>query len=67
MSGIGKDPVHCLSAFQERGAEAGAVKRDGRLLGVDLAALRARLLESRDRIAATAGIASDGSWTPPPR
>ncbi|MFC5833866.1 amidohydrolase family protein [Nonomuraea insulae] len=44
-----------------------AVKRDGRLLGLDLAALRARLLESRDRIAAAAGIAVDGSWTPPTR
>ncbi|MEU8635839.1 amidohydrolase family protein [Amycolatopsis sp. NPDC048633] len=41
-----------------------AVKRDGRLLGVDLPALRARLLESRDRIAAAAGVAVDGSWTP---
>ncbi|MEU7859163.1 amidohydrolase family protein [Nonomuraea sp. NPDC049141] len=44
-----------------------AVKRHGRLLGVDLAALRGRLLESRDRIAAAAGIAVDGSWTPPTR
>ncbi|WP_370962673.1 amidohydrolase family protein [Amycolatopsis sp. cg9] len=41
-----------------------AVKRDGRLLGVDLPALRARLLASRDRIAAAAGIAVDGSWVP---
>lgn len=41
-----------------------AVKRDGRLLGVDLPALRTRLLESRDRIAAAAGIAVDGSWMP---
>jgi 5-methylthioadenosine/S-adenosylhomocysteine deaminase len=41
-----------------------AVKRDGKLLGVDLPALRARLLESRDRIAAAAGVAVDGSWTP---
>ncbi|WP_410614614.1 amidohydrolase family protein [Amycolatopsis sp. lyj-109] len=41
-----------------------AVKRHGRLLGVDLPALRARLLESRDRIAAAAGIAVDGSWRP---
>jgi 5-methylthioadenosine/S-adenosylhomocysteine deaminase len=41
-----------------------AVKRDGRLLGVDLPALRARLLASRDRIASAAGIATDGSWTP---
>lgn len=43
------------------------VKRDGRLLGVDLPALRTRLVESRDRIAAAAGIAVDGSWTPPTR
>ena len=40
-----------------------AVKRGGKLLGVDLPGLRARLLESRDRIAAAAGIALDGSWT----
>jgi 5-methylthioadenosine/S-adenosylhomocysteine deaminase len=44
-----------------------AVKRDGRLLGIDLPALRTRLLESRDRIAAAAGITTDGSWTPPTR
>ncbi|MEV4314920.1 amidohydrolase family protein [Actinocrispum sp. NPDC049592] len=41
-----------------------AVKRDGRLLGVDLPALRAQVLASRDRIAAAAGIAIDGSWAP---
>ncbi|MGV9360089.1 amidohydrolase family protein [Amycolatopsis sp. NPDC003731] len=41
-----------------------AVKRHGRLLGLDLPALRTRLLESRDRIAAAAGIAVDGSWQP---
>jgi 5-methylthioadenosine/S-adenosylhomocysteine deaminase len=41
-----------------------AVKRDGRLLGVDLPALRARLLASRDRVAAAAGIPVDGSWIP---
>jgi cytosine/adenosine deaminase-related metal-dependent hydrolase len=41
-----------------------AVKRDGRLLGLDFPALRTRLLESRDRIAAAAGIAVDGSWQP---
>ena len=41
-----------------------AVKRDGRLLGVDLPALRARLLASRDRIATAAGITIDGSWLP---
>lgn len=40
------------------------VKRGGRLLGVDLPALRTRLLGSRDRIAAAAGVAVDGSWTP---
>jgi hypothetical protein len=32
------------------------VKRDGALVGVDLPALMARLLESRDRIAAAADI-----------
>ncbi|WP_329048148.1 amidohydrolase family protein [Amycolatopsis sp. NBC_01488] len=41
-----------------------AVKHNGKLLDVDLPALRARLLASRDRIAAAAGIAVDGSWTP---
>lgn len=40
------------------------VKRDGRLLDGDLPTLRARLLESRDRIVAAADIAVDGSWTP---
>jgi len=42
-----------------------AVKRHGQLLGVDLPALRTRLLASRDRIAAAAGITTDGSWLPP--
>ncbi|WP_329061893.1 amidohydrolase family protein [Amycolatopsis sp. NBC_01480] len=42
------------------------VKRDGRLLGVDLPALQARLLASRDRIAAAAGVPLDGSWRPGP-
>ena len=41
------------------------VKRDGRLVGVDLPALNSRLLESRNRIAAAAGIPLDGSWRPP--
>ncbi|MGW4529070.1 amidohydrolase family protein [Amycolatopsis sp. NPDC004378] len=41
-----------------------AVKRDGKLLDVDLPAVRDRLRESRDRVAAAAGIAVDGSWTP---
>jgi 5-methylthioadenosine/S-adenosylhomocysteine deaminase len=44
-----------------------AVKRDGRLLGVDLPALRTRLLDSRARIAAAAGIPIDGSWVPSTR
>lgn len=39
-----------------------AVKRNGRLVGVDLPTLRVRLLESRDRIATAAGIRVDGSW-----
>ncbi len=42
-----------------------AVKRGGRLLDVDLPAPRARMVASRDRIAAAAGVAIDGSWTPP--
>ena len=42
------------------------VKRDGVLAGVDLPALRARLLASRDRIAAAAGIPVDGTWRPRP-
>jgi 5-methylthioadenosine/S-adenosylhomocysteine deaminase len=40
------------------------VKRAGRLLGVDLPVLRERLLASRDRVAAAAGVAVDGSWKP---
>ncbi|GII34258.1 amidohydrolase family protein [Planotetraspora mira] len=40
------------------------VKRDGRLVGVDLPALQSRLLESRNRIAAAAGIPLDGTWRP---
>jgi 5-methylthioadenosine/S-adenosylhomocysteine deaminase len=42
------------------------VKRDGALLDMDLPALRARLLASRDRIAAAAGVALDGTWNPQP-
>ena len=41
------------------------VKRDGALVGVDLPALKTRLLESRNRIAAAAGIPLDGTWRPP--
>lgn len=40
------------------------VKRDGVLVGVDLPALRSRLVASRDRIAAAAGIPLDGTWRP---
>ncbi|MEU1513273.1 amidohydrolase family protein [Streptomyces sp. NPDC005811] len=42
------------------------VKRDGVLVDVDLAALRTRLVESRNRIAAAAGIPLDGTWRPEP-
>ncbi|MDX6354985.1 MAG: 5-methylthioadenosine/S-adenosylhomocysteine deaminase [Streptomyces sp.] len=42
------------------------VKRDGVLVGPDLAALRTRLLASRNRIAAAAGIPLDGTWRPRP-
>jgi hypothetical protein len=42
------------------------VKRDGMLVDVDLAALRTRLFESRNRIAAAAGIPLDGTWRPRP-
>ncbi|MGW4907294.1 amidohydrolase family protein [Streptomyces sp. NPDC004270] len=42
------------------------VKRDGVLVDVDLAPLKNRLLASRDRIAAAAGIPLDGTWHPHP-
>ena len=42
------------------------VKRDGVLVGIDLALLRARLLESRNRIASAASIPVDGTWRPRP-
>ncbi|MFD3581698.1 amidohydrolase family protein [Streptomyces sp. NPDC058683] len=42
------------------------VKRDGVLVDVDLAPLKNRLLASRDRIAAAAGIPLDGTWHPRP-
>jgi 5-methylthioadenosine/S-adenosylhomocysteine deaminase len=42
------------------------VKRDGALVGVDLPALMARLVESRDRIAAAADVPLDGTWRPRP-
>jgi cytosine/adenosine deaminase-related metal-dependent hydrolase len=40
------------------------VKRDGHLVGVDIASLKSRLLESRNRIATAAGVPLDGSWRP---
>ncbi|HEY1920457.1 MAG TPA: amidohydrolase family protein [Streptosporangiaceae bacterium] len=40
------------------------VKRGGRLLDVDLSTLRSRLVGSRDRIAAAAGVPLDGTWRP---
>jgi cytosine/adenosine deaminase-related metal-dependent hydrolase len=40
------------------------VKRDGVLVDIDLPALRSRLLESRNRIAAAAGVPLDGTWRP---
>ena len=42
------------------------VKRDGLLADVDLAALRTRLLESRNRVAAAAGIPLGGTFRPRP-
>ena len=42
------------------------VKRDGVLVDIDLAALRTRLLASRNRIAAAAGIPLDSTWRPQP-
>ncbi|MFF7593934.1 hypothetical protein [Streptomyces mirabilis] len=43
------------------------VKRDGVLVDVDLRALGTRLLESRDRVAAAAGVPLDGTWRPQPK
>ena len=42
------------------------VKRDGALVDVDLAALRGRLLESRNWVAAAADVPLDGTWRPRP-
>ncbi|MHA6765700.1 amidohydrolase family protein [Streptacidiphilus sp. PAMC 29251] len=42
------------------------VKRDGALTDVDLSELRNRLLASRDRISAAAGVPLDGTWNPGP-
>lgn len=40
------------------------VKRDGALVGVDLPALKTRLIASRDRVAEAAGVPLDGTWRP---
>lgn len=40
------------------------VKRDGVLVGVDLPGLRTRLIESRNWIAAAAGVPLVGTWRP---
>jgi len=42
------------------------VKRDGALVDLELSGLRNRLLASRDRISAAAGVPLDGSWNPEP-
>lgn len=42
------------------------VKRDGRLVGINLPDLQNRLLASRNRIAAAAGVPVDGTWRPRP-
>lgn len=42
------------------------VKRDGALVDVELSGLRNRLLASRDRIAAAAGVTLDDTWQPQP-
>jgi 5-methylthioadenosine/S-adenosylhomocysteine deaminase len=42
------------------------IKRDGMLVDVDLPALRTRLFESRNRVAAAAGIPLDGTRRPRP-
>jgi cytosine/adenosine deaminase-related metal-dependent hydrolase len=43
------------------------VKRDGELVDVDVPALRSQLFESRNRIAAAAGVPLDGTWRPSDR
>jgi cytosine/adenosine deaminase-related metal-dependent hydrolase len=43
-----------------------AVKRGGRLLGVDLRGLRRRMEAARDGLFARAGVPADGTWLPVP-
>ncbi|MBB6122962.1 cytosine/adenosine deaminase-related metal-dependent hydrolase [Sphingobium subterraneum] len=42
------------------------VKRDGRLIGVDLPTLRSRVSQARDDLFRRANAPSDGSWLPTP-
>ena len=42
------------------------MKRHGKLIGVDLKALRARVEQARDDLFARAGVPTDGSWLPKP-
>lgn len=42
------------------------VKRNGKLLGVDMAGLRRRVAAARDGLFERAGVPSDGSWLPVP-
>jgi hypothetical protein len=51
-------PIYQTATFWAAGR---VVKRDGVLVAVDLPALRARLLESRGRIASAADVPLNGS------
>ncbi|MGY4927018.1 hypothetical protein [Streptomyces sp. 900105755] len=43
------------------------LRTDDLTVDVDLRALRTRLLESRDRVTAAAGVPLDGTWQPRPK
>jgi cytosine/adenosine deaminase-related metal-dependent hydrolase len=43
-----------------------ARKRHGKLLGIDVKALRAKVDAARDSLFARAGVPADGSWLPRP-
>ncbi len=43
-----------------------AMKRDGKLIGVDIAALRDKVDRARDGLFDRAGVPTDGSWLPRP-
>nr|BFE58968.1 hypothetical protein GCM10020063_034940 [Dactylosporangium thailandense] len=63
---VGGDMFAALrTAFAvQRGLDGGLTAHDVVEFATDLPALRGRLLESRDRIAAAAGVPLDGSWVP---